>query len=196
MGRSTLTQFTGMFLRESSRSTAANVEPGDKGWLIDDLVNLKKLGLKWIDIVDISAIHRRQWSARMDQADVLYFGGGKRYHLMDWIPRSGLTEVLPELLERRVYVGMSAGSMVTGRTLGLRLSHVLYQDDLERTRELKGLGYVDFSVLPHLNNSSFPRLTEGSIEKATRDMTDTVYALDDASALRVVDREVSTVIVK
>ena len=89
--------------------TAANVELGDKGWLIDDLVNLKKLNFKAIDIVDISALDRTLWLSKMEQADVLYFSGGKRYHLMQWMTRSGLTEVLPDLLKDRVYVGMSAG---------------------------------------------------------------------------------------
>jgi len=105
--------------------TAANVELGDKGWLIDDLVNLKRLNFKSIDIADISAIDRTLWFTKMTRADVLYFGGGKRYHLMQWILRSGLIEELPGLLESRVYVGMSAGSMITGRKLRLEFSHMV-----------------------------------------------------------------------
>src|SRR5208337_2344419 len=62
--------------------TAANAEQGDKGWLIDDLVNLKGLHFKSIDIADISAIDQKLWLSKIEQADVLYFGGGKRYHLM------------------------------------------------------------------------------------------------------------------
>lgn len=34
--------------------TAANVESGDKRWLIDDLNNCRKLNFKQIDIVDIA----------------------------------------------------------------------------------------------------------------------------------------------
>ena len=39
--------------------TASNVEMGDKGWLIDDLINLKKLNFKSIDIADISAVEEK-----------------------------------------------------------------------------------------------------------------------------------------
>jgi dipeptidase E len=173
--------------------TASNVQQGDKGWLIDDLVNLKKQNLRSIDIVDISAIDRRLWLARMTDVDVLYFGGGNRYHLMEWITRSGLAEVLPGLLRDKVYVGMSAGSMVTGTRLGLRLSHTLYNDDLERTEDLDGLGYVNFSFLPHLNNSHFVNLTHESIERVIDVAAESIYAVDDSTALRIVDNRVSVV---
>ena len=173
--------------------TASNVQQGDKGWLIDDLVNLRKQNLRSIDIVDISALDRKLWFARMKEADVLYFGGGNRYHLMEWMRRSGLLELLPDLLRDKVYVGMSAGSMVTGRNLGLRLSHTLYKDDLDRRKDLDGLGYVGFTFLPHLNNPHFANLKEDSIEDAIRGMAESVYAVDDQSALKIVDNRVSVV---
>ena len=135
--------------------TASNVQGGDKGWLIDDLMNLKKQSFRSIDIADISAIERDLWLPRMEEADVLYFGGGNRYHLMEWMTKSGLAGILADLLREKVYVGMSGGSMVTGRKLGLSLSHALYKDDLDRTEDIEGLGYVGFFFLPHLNNPHF-----------------------------------------
>jgi dipeptidase E len=173
--------------------TAANVEIGDKGWLIDDLMNLRKQGFKSIDIADISALDPGAWMAKMEHADVLYFEGGKRYHLMGWMVRSGLTRELTDLLKERVYVGMSAGSMVTGRKLNLRFSHLLYHDDLDRQEDVDGLGYVDFSFLAHLNNPYFPDLKEDIIERTMRGATGTVYALDDASALKITDGKVDIV---
>ena len=53
--------------------TASNVEEGDKGWLIDDLVNIKKQGFESVDIVDISALPREMWLPRLEAADVLFF---------------------------------------------------------------------------------------------------------------------------
>lgn len=173
--------------------TASNVQQGDKGWLIDDLVNLKKQNFRSIDIVDISAIDRKLWNARMEEADVLYFGGGNRYHLMEWMTRSRLTEILPGLLREKVYVGMSAGSMVTGKRLGLGLSHSLYKDDLERTDDIDGLGYVDFTFLPHFNNPYFVNVKNDIIEEAIRGMTGRLYAVDDQSALKIVDNQVSVI---
>ena len=173
--------------------TAANVEAGDKGWLIQDLVHLTRLNLKSIDIVDISALGKKQWIPRMEKADVLYFGGGKRYHLMDWMKRSGLAGMLDELLSDKVYVGMSAGSMITSAQLNLRVSHLLYGDDLDRRRDVKGLGYAPFSVLPHLNNAHFPNLKPEVVEQALQGTSERFYALDDSSALSVVDDKVTVV---
>ena len=65
--------------------TASNVEKGDKSWLIDDLINLKKQGFKSIEIADISAIDEKLWKLKFEKADILYFEGGNTFHLMEWI---------------------------------------------------------------------------------------------------------------
>lgn len=39
--------------------TAANVEKGDKGWFINDLLNLNKLNFKSMEITDISAVDEK-----------------------------------------------------------------------------------------------------------------------------------------
>src|SRR3989338_7932302 len=75
--------------------TAANVGSSDKEWLIDDLYNIKKQNFKNIDIVDISALPKEIWQPRLEEADVLFFGGGNTPHLMRWIIESGLKEILP-----------------------------------------------------------------------------------------------------
>ncbi len=61
--------------------TASNVERGDKNWLINDLINLKNLNLKEIEIADISATEEKIWRPKLEQADVLFFEGGNAYCL-------------------------------------------------------------------------------------------------------------------
>src|SRR3954467_921004 len=94
--------------------TAANVIDGDKGWLINDYANLQKAGFAEVDIVDASAVDREVWSARLESADVFVVTGGDTTHLLSWLRRSGLADALPALLQDRVYVGISAGSMEIG----------------------------------------------------------------------------------
>src|SRR5687768_16453417 len=86
--------------------TASNAEVGDKSWLINDLKNIQALGFKEIDIVDISALPREVWLPRLEVADVLLFSGGNTFYLMNWIKKSGLKELLPKMLETKVYVGI------------------------------------------------------------------------------------------
>ena len=173
--------------------TASNVEIGDKGWLINDLVNLQKHNFEEIDIADISAVEESVWKPKLEKADVLFFEGGNTYHLMEWINKSGLINILPELLKTRVYVGVSAGSMVTNKDLVLKISQIVYGEDLDRTEAMNGLNYVDFYFLPHLNSEYFKNLRKDSIEKAVKGMSGTIYAMDDQSALKVVDGKVDMI---
>lgn len=173
--------------------TAANVEDGDKSWLINDLVNLQKQGFKQIEIADISAIPREIWQPRLEEADVIFFEGGNTYHLMEWIEKSGLKKLLPALLKTRVYVGVSAGSAITNPMLGLNISQLIYEEDLDRTEDMEGLNYVPFYFLPHLNSPYFSKIRKEYIEKAIEDMKEKVYALDDNGALKVVDGKVEII---
>jgi dipeptidase E len=173
--------------------TASNIESGDKGWLIDDLVNLKKQGFKSIDIADISAIEEKVWKPRFETADVLFFEGGETYYLMEWINRSGLASLLPEYLKSKVYVGVSAGSMAASKDLALTTSQIVYEEDLNQTENMAGLNLVDFYFLPHLNSPWFKNLREDFIRKATVDMKERIYAMDDQSALKIVDGKVEVV---
>lgn len=167
--------------------TASNVEIGDKDWFINDLVNLQKRNFAEIEIADISALDRTIWEPKLRNADVLFFEGGNTYHLMEWINKSGLKDLLPELLKNKVYVGVSAGSMVTNPDLALKISQIVSGEDLDKTEEIEGLKYVDFYFLPHLNSEWFPNLRKDFIEKTTEDMTEVIYAMDDQSAIKIVD---------
>lgn len=167
--------------------TASNVELGDKWWLIEDLVSLKNLKFKSIDIVDISALPKDLLLSRLGEADVLFFEGGSTFHLMHAINEIGLQEDLLNLLKEKVWLGVSAGSMVTGPDLALSLSQKIYEEDLEEKQEMKGLGLTEFYLLPHLNSEWFKNVTEENIRNNTKDITRKLYALDDNCAIKVVD---------
>lgn len=173
--------------------TASNVEIGDKDWLITDLINLKKQNFKSIEITDISAVEETIWKPSLERADVLFFAGGNSYHLMRWLNKSGLTKLLPELLKTKVYVGVSAGSMVTSPDLALKISQEIYEEDELETEELAALNLIDFYFLPHLNSEWFINVRRKNIEKIGDEIERTIYALDDNSALKVIDNEVEIV---
>ena len=173
--------------------TASNVEMGDKSWFINDLINLKKQNFKSIDIADISAVDEKIWRPKLKRADVLYFEGGNCYHLMEWINRSGLAMFLPELLKTKVYAGASAGSMVASKDLALKISQIIYEEDLGRIEDMAGLNFVDFYFLPHLNSPDFKKLRENFIKETVKEMPEKIYALDDNSALKVVDGKVEVI---
>lgn len=166
--------------------TAANTAIGDKGWVIDHMAKVKELGFAFIDIVDISALSKDQWEPRLKAVDVLLFEGGVTVHLMDWIRKSGLEKILPELLKTRIYVGISAGSIVVTPNLSIADSTTLYYEDLiEKNRDEKALGFVDFLFRPHLNSKDFPMVNYEVLTKLAKNTPETIYALDDNSAVKV-----------
>ena len=166
--------------------TAANVESGGKEWLINDLYNCKKLGFAEIDIVDISALSQENWEPRLRAADILMFSGGVTVYLMNWIRKSGLDKLLPELLKTRIYVGVSAGSIVATPNLSIADSRTLYYEDLiEKNRDEKALGFVNFLFRPHLNSTDFPMVNHEVLAKLAKNTPETIYVLDDNSAIKV-----------
>ncbi|HCC23161.1 TPA: peptidase S51 [Candidatus Falkowbacteria bacterium] len=173
--------------------TASNLATGDKDWLINDLINLKKLNFKSIEITDISAVDESIWKPSVEGADVLFFEGGDTYHLMDWLNKSGLAKVLPELLKDKVYVGVSAGSMVTNKDLLLKISQVVYGEDMDKDYDMAGLDYVDFYIMPHLNSAHFENLREDFVRNAVKDINEKIYVLDDNSAVKVVDGKIDVI---
>ena len=170
--------------------TAANVEPGDKSWMIDDLNNFLKAGLE-VDIVDISALPKKIWLPRLESAEILFFGGGNTFHLMHWMKESGLIEILPELLKTRIYAGISAGSCIAGPTIYNSVQNLFGEEYELEIKE--GLGLVDFQIIPHLNSPYFEKIRKENLETASKEIEESVYAIDDNSAIMVNEDEVKVI---
>jgi dipeptidase E len=174
--------------------TAMNVARGSKEWFINDLSNIKKQEFKHIDIVDISALPKENWLPRLEVANILFFSGGNSSHLMRWLKESGLAELLPELLKTRVYVGVSAGIIVTNPTLALssKDKKIYYEEEFGYKGE-DALGFVDFYTRPHFNSPSFPHANAEVLKEVAKGLDAPLYAIDDESALKVIDGKVEVV---
>lgn len=170
--------------------TAANVEGGDKDWLISDYTNLKKQNYI-VDIVDISAVEKDVWLPRLQEANVLFLGGGNTFHLMYWVEKSGLKDLLPELLKTKVYAGISAGSCIAGPTIYNSVQN-LFGEKYNLKIE-KGLGLVDFQFIPHLNSQWFPKINEENLEVTSKELKESVYACDDNSAVVINENNIEVV---
>lgn len=173
--------------------TAANVEEDSKDWLITDYANCKKLGFASIDIVDISALSEDIWLPRIKKANVLLFGGGNTYYLMSWLKKSGLDKLLPELLKTRIYVGISAGSMVATQNLRMSTSQKSYSEKVFPLMDDSGLGLVGFHIRPHLNSKDFPKVRIEYLQEIAKDVPESIYAIDDDTAVVVNDGNIDVV---
>jgi len=173
--------------------TASNMDKGDKTWLVNDMNNIKKLGFPTFEITDISIMPKEVWFPIFQSTDLLVFGGGTATYLMEWMEKSGVAAVLPELLKTKVYMGISAGSMVTAKQMSLTSQNILYYEQTGEFQPTKGLGFVDFEIRPHLNSPSFPKVRIDYLTQLAQKNPTVFYAIDDNTAVQVIDGEVTVI---
>lgn len=172
--------------------TAANVENVDKWWVVEDMQLVQKLGWKYFDIVDFSALPQTIWKQRLERADVIVVGGGSSFHLMECINSLEDKKTFIELLKQKVYVGLSAGSMITSEEVQFGWDRDFY--GIPAPRETgEGLGFVNFYVMPHLGVEDFSKVTEENISELAKQVKEPIYLLDNDSAIVVIDEETRVV---
>jgi dipeptidase E len=173
--------------------TAANLERDNKDWLIDDLHRIKKRGY-FVDIIELTALSPEEIKAALEKADAIFVGGGSTFYLSYWMQKKKLFVFLHELLKTRIYAGISAGSMIAGKSLlpsdALEDLAKFKDDDyydgaIPDQASNKALNFVDIVFRPHLNSEHFPKVRKEVLEQFAPLLSAPLYALDDESALRV-----------
>ena len=149
-----------------------------------------ELGWKSLGVLELTAlpsIAADRWVPWVRETDVLLAGGGDALYLCHWMRQSGLADLLPSLRET-VWVGLSAGSMVLTPRIG---------EDFIGWKPPTGsdstLGIVDFSIFPHLDHPELPENTMAGAERWAAGIPGPAYAIDDETAIKVVDGVVEVV---
>jgi len=88
-----------------------------------------------------------------------------------------------------VYVGTSGGAMVATPDFG----GTTYDDSDQLTGSDRALGLVEFSVYPHLEREDMPDTSLANIEKWAAGLSVPAYAIDDQTAIKVVDGTVEVI---
>ena len=146
-------------------------------------------GLGWaslgvLELTALPSIDPDRWVPWVEEADALLVDGGDATYLVRWLRESGLADLLPSLAET-VWVGVSAGSMVlTPRVGDYFVEWPGAQDD-------RTLGIVDFAIFPHLD--LFATNTMAHAERWAADVAIPAYAIDEQTAITVVDGSVEVV---
>jgi dipeptidase E len=140
-----------------------------------------------LELTALPTIGEERWVPWVRDADVLLVDGGDATYLCHWMRESGLADLLPSLADT-VWVGVSAGSMVMTPRIG---------EDFISWKASAGddttLGVVDFSIFPHLGHESMPENTLANAERWVADIGGPAYAIDDQTAIKVVDGTVEVV---
>jgi dipeptidase E len=140
-----------------------------------------------LELTALPSIDDERWVPLVQETDVLLFSGGDALYLAHWMRQSGLADLLPSLPET-VWAGLSAGSMVMTPRIGE--DFVGWKSP---TGDDSALGIVDFSIFPHVDHVDLPENTMAAAEQWAADIAGPAYAIDDETAIRVVDGNVDVV---
>jgi dipeptidase E len=174
---------------------------------------LAELGWKSLGVLELTAlasIDKQVWVPSVEESDALLVWGGDVLYLSYWMRQSGLSDLLPSLGRNLVYVGVSAGSMAVSSTFGeactnppagrhdaLTREEVVWDTPQGEINRIvitgQGAGLVDFALIPHLDNERHPDASETNAEKWAAKLPLPVYAIDDQTAIKVVDDTVEIV---
>lgn len=186
--------------------TAIHAVSSGGRYLWESIIAQRKIGWKSVSIVELTAlpsIPKGIWISELKEADVIYVDGGNTPYLSYWFKKSGFAKELPPLLKERVYVGVSAGSMVVSHKLIINQARLkesgVYAD--EQYNDVAPLDFgSDFTlrlipavVRPHLNATYFEHVTMADFKKELVDIDTPVYVIDDQTALKVVDDKIEVI---
>ena len=182
-------------------------------WLRGRMSPLCGLGWKSLGLLELTAlpsIDEDVWMPAVRETDALLVWGGDPLYLAYWMRQSGLADLVPSLRPELVYVGVSAGAMAATAIIG-----ETYLNPPRGTRspltsegivvptargELKmtfataeGLGLVDFTLIPHYGEEGHADASLTNAEIWAARLPDPTYAIDDQTAIRVVDGTVDVV---
>ncbi len=141
-----------------------------------------------LELTALPSIKAEDWISNVQETDALLVGGGDPLYLCYWLRQSGLAGLLPSLRREAVYVGLSAGSMVLAPRIGEDFVNWRPPSGDDRT-----LGIVDFAMFPHLDHPGMLDNTMANAEKWAANIPVPAYAMDDDTAIRVVDGAVDVV---
>lgn len=145
----------------------------------------KSLGV--LELTALPSIGEERWIPWVREADVLPVNGGDALYLCHWMRKSGLANLLPSLHET-VWVGLSAGSMVMTPRIG-----EYFVEWKPPTGDDSTLGIVGFSIFPHVDHELLPENSMADAERWAAGIPGPAYAIDDDTAIKVIDGTVEVV---
>jgi len=186
--------------------TAIYAQPGGNGYAWQGLKELGELGWQAFGVLELTAlpsILEEHWLPAVEAADALLVGGGNGFYLSYWMQQSGLAEHLSRLLQEQVYVGVSAGSALVTQSINvnreeLEKTGIYHDDEYDETAPPnagsdKTLGLVAFTLRPHLGADYFPAASPANMEHWAAKVDEPLYAIDDQTAIKVIDGAVEVV---
>ncbi len=170
-------------------TTAANTSVEDKGWLTENIFEFTSRKPKSFDLIDIAGLPYELWEKHFVAADLVCVGCGDESYLSRIFAEQGVKDYLRHSMINKVYMGISAGSMVAGIFLPKGLNKELYGEECESDYGI-GMEFFDFTFIPHLNSPYFLGVTNQSISNRIDKFKTKIVAVDDFTAVSIINNEI------
>ena len=128
--------------------TTASKPEEDKSYVEKDREIIKEIGFN-VEEIDIEGKKQNELMGLFEHKDIIFVEGGNTFYLLKAIRKTGFEKVIKKLLKKgKVYIGVSAGSIVAGRTI--RTAGWKDADkNFVKLKNLKGMNLVPFDVFVH-----------------------------------------------
>lgn len=165
--------------------TAAYSGVGDRAWVTDAILEFQQKGFKSVTVLDITGLKKAEWEPHFENADVICFGGGDEKYLARVVLACGMKEYFQTAPDTKVYMGISAGSMIAGHFPPDGYAEVLFPEDGFPNVSVTPMELLDLVFLPHLNSSWFAHMRVEGLETLKEKLSMSTYATDDNTALKI-----------
>jgi len=129
--------------------TTASKTEEDTSYMQKDLDIMREMGFN-VEQIDIEGKTEAQVLTLLELKDIIYVEGGNTFYLLNAMRRCGFEKVLRKLLKHgKVYIGVSAGSIVAGKTIKTADRLGTGSRDRFGVKNLKGLNLVPFDIFVH-----------------------------------------------
>jgi len=143
---------------------------------------LIKQGIPKNNIKTLELDHKIKYSEVKD-FDVIAVEGGNTYYLLYMVRESGFDKIIKQFVkEDKVYLGFSAGSIITG--VDISISLIGGSKNNVNILDFKSLKLVDYNICCHIGRKDKKKIAD--FEKKTKYE---LVKLDDGQAIIVVDEK-------
>jgi len=128
--------------------TAAHLEPR-QDWVIEDIQKLIDMGIR-VKVIDLRMVEKVDLKSILEKLDGVWVNGGNTFYLLKWMRKSGFLEIIHEILKKgKVYVGVSAGSIIAGPSIDICTWKNVDDTSCVLMDDLSALHLTNVSVFPH-----------------------------------------------
>lgn len=149
----------------------------------------KNLGCETGKISNKTLSHMEVVEQKINNADIIYIGGGDTVKLVNILKETGIDKMLGDAINRNcVVAGISAGAIALCK---YGLSDVEIMNNIsDNYVKVGGLGFLDYMFVPHFSKNPKKKV---DLEKILKNENIKTICVDNCAAIEFLDNEIKVI---